>query len=197
MECKKVSTADRILQSALQLMKDKGFKSVTIKDIAVASNVSEMTVYRHFETKRRVLEEAIKKNSHHFGFKFKEIFDKKIVWELEQDLQLIAKSYLDLMENNQSICLIAVQERLTMPELVGIISENTERLQNFLSVYFKEMQEKKKMAEVDVHAKASAFFTMLFGFFLSTALWGDEFIKESKDNFISNSVHTFCNGIKK
>ena len=32
-------------------MQKYGFKSVTIKDIALHSGVSEMTVYRHFKTK--------------------------------------------------------------------------------------------------------------------------------------------------
>ncbi len=49
----KLSTSDRILQSALQLMKEKGFQPVTIKEIADAANVSEMTIFRHFETKKR------------------------------------------------------------------------------------------------------------------------------------------------
>src|SRR5690625_4636118 len=128
MQEKKLSTADRILQSALQLMKDKGFNSVTIKEIADASNVSEMTIFRHFETKKRVLEAAIKKNT--VIPSFEKTFKENIVWDLDQDLLLIAKLYLDLMESNKSICLIAIQERFTMPELVKLISHNTEHLKN-------------------------------------------------------------------
>nr|MDH3162795.1 TetR/AcrR family transcriptional regulator [Bacillus licheniformis] len=41
---------------ALDLMQKYGFKSVTIKDIALHSGVSEMTVYRHFKTKLGLLE---------------------------------------------------------------------------------------------------------------------------------------------
>src|SRR5699024_8203733 len=100
---KKLSTADRILKSALQLMKDKGFNLVTIKDIADVANVSEMTIFRHFDTKKGVLEAAIKKNT--VVPSFKQTFDKDIVWNLERDLRLIAYLYLDLMESNESICL--------------------------------------------------------------------------------------------
>lgn len=195
MEEKKLSTADRILQSTLQLMKDKGFNSVTMKEIADAANVSEMTVFRHFETKKGVLEAAIKKNTvipH-----FKKTFEEDIIWELEQDLQTIGKLYLNLMESNKAICLIAVQERTTMPELVSLISNNTEQLKLFITEYLKQMQEKNKIVELDAYAQASTFLAMLFGFFISTALWEKEFINVSVEDFITNSVHTFCNGIKK
>lgn len=195
MQEKKLNTADRILQSALQLMKDKGFNSVTIKEIADAANVSEMTVFRHFETKKGVLEAAIKKNA--VIPSFKRNFEENIVWDLDQDLMLIAKLYLNSMESNKSICLIAVQERNTMPELVGLISDNTEQLKIFITEYFNEMQVKKKIVELDSYVQASTFLSMMFGFFISTALWETEFINVSRDDFITNSVKTFCNGIKK
>src|SRR5690625_1094769 len=194
MQEKKLSTADRILQSALQLMKDKGFNSVTIKEIADASNVSEMTVFRHFETKKGVLEAAIKKNT--VIPSFKNTFEENIVWTLNQDLLIIDKLYLNLMKSNKSICLIAVQERFTMTELVGLISHNTEHLKKLITEYFNEMQVKRKIIQLDSYIQASTFLAMLFSFFISTALWGTKFINISKDDFITNSVYTFCNGIK-
>ncbi|WP_440108854.1 TetR/AcrR family transcriptional regulator [Paenibacillus sp. QZ-Y1] len=195
MQGKKLSTADRILQSALQLMKDKGFNLVTIKEIAEASNVSEMTVFRHFETKKGVLEAAIEKNT--IVPNFKQTFDKNIVWDLEQDLRLIANLYLDLMESNDSICLIAIQERFTMPELIDLVSDNTEQLKIFITEYFTKMQVKNKIVKFDSYIQASTFLAMLFSFFISTALWDKKFINVTKEDFITNSVKTFCNGIKK
>lgn len=195
MQKKKLSTADRILQSALELMENKGFNSVTIKEIAEASNVSEMTVFRHFETKKGVLEAAIKKNT--VIPSFEKTFEGSIVWDLDQDLLLIATLYLDLMESNKSICLIAVQERFTMPELVRLISHNTEHLKNLITEYFNEMQDKRKIIKLDSYIQASTFLAMLFSFFISTALWGAKFINISRDDFITNSVYSFCNGIKR
>ncbi|WP_131824686.1 TetR/AcrR family transcriptional regulator, partial [Bacillus paralicheniformis] len=48
-------TNERIISAALDLMQKYGFKSVTVKDIALHSGVSEMTVYRHFNTKLGLL----------------------------------------------------------------------------------------------------------------------------------------------
>ncbi|MZQ81200.1 TetR family transcriptional regulator [Paenibacillus sp. 5J-6] len=191
---KEIGTSDRILNAALQLMQAKGFKSVTIKDIAIASEVSEMTVFRHFETKKGVLEEAVKKYSYIPSFKI--IFEQKVIYELEQDLKLIATSFLDLMENNAAIYLIAIQERITMPELINLIAENTKQLQRFLTDYFLAMQDLKKMVVRDASKQAIVFLTLYYGFFSSTALWHSRFIRDTKEEFIENSVKTFCDGLQ-
>lgn len=190
-----LSNSERILQTAIQLMKDRGFKSVTVKDIAQASEVSEMTVYRHFKTKISVLEEAVKKYS--FIPSLKKLFDEELVYDLERDLYLVATSYFNLMENNKPIFLIAIQERTTMPELIGIISQNTMQLKSFIIKYFITMQEKKKMVDSDANTQATAFMSMLFGYFTSIALWDNLFISETKEEFLRTSIATFCNGINR
>jgi hypothetical protein len=101
------------------------------------------------------------------------------------------------MYNNQPIFLIAVQERKTMPELMGYISENTKQLKEYLASYFNRMQDMKKMIESDAYVQAMVFLTMLYGYFSSNALWGDRFINVANKEFIQNSVRSFCNGIKR
>lgn len=188
-------TTNRILLAALKLMQDKSFRSVTIRDIAQAANVSEMTVFRHFKTKRGVLEAAINKYS--FVPSFKEIFEKQIVHELENDLHLIATTYLDQMQRNMPIFLIAIQERTTMPELSSVISNNTRQLRELQADYFVTMQNENKMMKVDANALTITFMATLFGYFSSTAFWGELFIRESREEFVETMVATFCHGLKK
>lgn len=189
----KLTTSDRILRSALQLMREKGFQLVTIKEIAEAAKVSEMTVFRHFETKKGVLEAAIERNT--VVPSFKQTLDKAIAQDLEKGLLQIANLYLDLMERNESFCLIAVQERASMPELVDLISDNTEQLKAYITAYFNTMQKEGKMLQSDSYTQASTFLATLFSYFISTALWGDKFINLEKEAFIKNTVKTFCYGI--
>ncbi|WP_028778668.1 TetR/AcrR family transcriptional regulator [Shimazuella kribbensis] len=186
-------TADRILQTAIQLMKDKGFKSVTIKEIAKAAQVSEMTIFRHFETKKNLLEAAIEKHS--IVSSFQHIFENQLVWDLEQDLTLIATTYLELMEANRPIFLIATQERTTMPELSKLISTNPKQLKQSLSQYFQVMSKKKKANIVNPDQQATSFLTFLFGYFCSLTFLGDQFITETRENFIRHCVQTYCHGI--
>lgn len=188
-------TSKRILHAALELMQERGFKSVTIKDIANASKVSEMTVYRQFKTKKGVLEAAVE--SYSYIPSFEKIFESEIVWDLEVDLEFIANSYMSLMEKNKPIFLISMQERNNMPEIYDLISKNTLKLKDYLTIYFKAMIEKKKMVETNAEEQALIFLTTLFGYFSSLAVNEDHFLHAWKDSFIKTCVHNFCFGIKK
>nr|WP_309101392.1 TetR/AcrR family transcriptional regulator [Fredinandcohnia onubensis] len=188
-------TSKRILQAALELMQERGFKSVTIKDIALTSGVSEMTVFRQFKTKKGVLEAAVENYS--YIPRFEKIFDSEIVWDLEIDLELIANSYISLMKKNEPIFLISIQERNTMPELLDLISKNTLQLKDYLTEYFKVMQEKNKMVESNAEEQAMIFLITLYGFFSTTAINKNHFLNDWNDSFIKTSIHNFCFGLKK
>ena len=59
-----LSTTDKILHAAIGLMEQRSFQSVTMKEIAAVAEVSEMTVFRHFESKKKLLEAAVKEYSY-------------------------------------------------------------------------------------------------------------------------------------
>lgn len=188
-------TSDKILQAALTLMEDKGYQKVSIKEIAHQAEVSEMTIFRHFKTKMGVFESAVDKFS--YIPSFKEIFEERIVWDLEKDLTLLATSYLQLMNKNKSIFLIAVQERSDFPELNQAIAKKTKELKDLIIDYFTSMQEKNRIKEIDIEAQAVIFLTTLYGYFSSTSLWKDHFLHEWEESFITNTIQLFCEALKK
>lgn len=188
-------TSEKILQAALDLMQEKGFDGVSIKEIAKAADVSEMTIFRHFQTKKGVLEAAI--NTFSFVPYFQDLFVEKISWNIEQDLELIATSYLDLMKRNKPIHLIAIHERTTMPELYELISKNTIELKTYLSTYLAKMHDKGLIEIYNAEMQATVFLTTLYGYFSSVATWENHFLFDQKDSFIKTTIQTFCNGVRK
>ncbi|MEK5040374.1 TetR/AcrR family transcriptional regulator [Sporosarcina sp. FSL K6-3457] len=189
------NTSDKILQAALALMQDKGFQAVSVKEIAQHAEVSEMTVFRHFKTKMGVFESAVEKFS--YIPSFEEIFAKQIVWDQEADLTLIAKSYLDSMNRNKSIFLIAIQERSDFPELHQVIAKNTMKLKGLIIAYFTSIQERNRMKETNVDAQAKIFLTTLYGYFSSTALWKNHFLHEWEEPFFTHTIRLFCEALQK
>lgn len=188
-------TSDKILKAALLLMEEKGYQKTSVKEIAQQAEVSEMTVFRHFKTKMGVFEAVMKKCS--YIPRFEELFANQIVWDLEKDLTLIAKSYFKLMVKNKSIFLIAIQERSNFPELNQVIAKDTMQLKSLIVAYFISMQEKNKMKKVDIEAQAIVFLTTLYGYFSSTALWKDHFLHGAEVSFLSNTVNLFSEALKK
>lgn len=49
-----------IIEIAAKLFSKKGFKAVTTQEIALASKVNEVTIFRHFKSKDNLFEEVVK-----------------------------------------------------------------------------------------------------------------------------------------
>jgi len=48
------------------------------------------------------------------------------------------------MVSDESICSIAIQERVTMPEIIDLVSDNTEKVKRFITKCFILIRCKKK-----------------------------------------------------
>lgn len=58
-------TKDEILNAALNLFSQKGFSTVSIRDICALVNIKESTVYYHFQNKEAILNEILKQFENH------------------------------------------------------------------------------------------------------------------------------------
>lgn len=186
-------TTDRIILSAGELFQEKGFHSVSMKNIANRANVSEMTVFRHFSSKKQVLEAVIKKMS--YIPPLKEVFEGKLCWDLESDLLLISTTYQNIMMDNRLAFLITLREDKTIPEVSEFIRHGPPQFESFLKKYFSLMQEKKQIVESNIEALALSFMAINFGYFFFKVC-GHEMVGISDQQYIETVIHLFAQGIK-
>jgi len=59
-------TEDRILDAALKVFASEGYAGATTRKIAQEANVSEMTLFRKFQSKENLLKEVLQKNTETF-----------------------------------------------------------------------------------------------------------------------------------
>ena len=52
-------TAEKIIQAAIELVKEKGYTAATTKEIAMRAGVNEVTIFRNFKSKKGVIEAAV------------------------------------------------------------------------------------------------------------------------------------------
>ncbi|WP_094605761.1 hypothetical protein SPSIL_005960 [Sporomusa silvacetica DSM 10669] len=186
-------TADRIILAASELFQEKGFHPVSMKNIASQANVSEMTVFRHFSSKKQVLEAVIKKIS--YIPSLKEVFEGKICWDLETDLLLISQTYQKIMADNQLAFLITLREEKTIPEISEFVHQGPPQFKSFLKDYFCLMQNKKQIAESDSESLALAFMAINFGYFFFKVR-GYGMVTISDKQYLEIAIHLFVKGIK-
>ncbi|WP_428908037.1 TetR/AcrR family transcriptional regulator [Niallia sp. Krafla_26] len=192
-----MTTSDKILKVAIELMASKGYKGATTKLIAEKANVSEMTVFRQFKTKRKILEEAI--DRYYYTIQFKELFKERIVYDLEKDLMMVAKLYHKLMKNNKNVIKIAIQEGNNVKGLLDQVNKHPRQLKELLVQYFNEMRDKNLIIEDDYEAKAMNFLYLHYGIFISRSfVAGEEVTAETitslpEEALIKDSVQVLVN----
>ena len=193
MQADALETADRIILAASELFQEKGFHVVSMKNIASQANVSEMTVFRHFSSKKQVLEAVVKKIA--YIPPLKEVFEGKIRWDLEIDLVLISETYQKIMTDNQLAFLITLREEKTIPEVSEFVRQGPPQFKSFLKEYFGMMQAKKQIVESDIESLALTFMAINFGYFFFKVR-GQELVSISDKQYIETAIHLFVKGIK-
>ncbi|WP_411500859.1 TetR/AcrR family transcriptional regulator [Bacillus thuringiensis] len=190
----RVSTADKILFSAIELMEKKGYNAITMKDIAEEAGISEMTVFRYFKSKNNLLETALKRSS--YELPMQDVFENKLNWDLEHDLFIIAKTYHRYMKQTKVLILVSIEVRDTMPEYLKHSAEGPKQFKKHLTEYFIKMQNKQKINAINAEILADIFLTMNFGYYISSDISKSNILTTSEEDFIENSIQMFTRNLK-
>ncbi|NDI36186.1 TetR/AcrR family transcriptional regulator [Chengkuizengella sediminis] len=188
----KLTTKERILKASLKLFSENGYKGATLKKIAQEAGVTEMTVFRIFETKEKIYEEIMG------TFKsaipsIRNYIEKKATFVLEEDLKEISKLFYNQLLDNAQIMMIIFKEK----DIKSIITDKSLLELRYLFVhYFDKMKEKGKIREdVDSEILTFTFLTSTLGTFLTRQRFLDVPLP-SQDDLIEAMVPILARGIK-
>lgn len=185
----KLSTKDKIIEATIELVNEKGYKGATTKEISKRAGLNEVTLFRHFGSKKGIVEEIIKK----YGFidSFENIFEKAIVWDIDKDLKMLVSEYQSLLEQKKTVILLSLKEAGKFPELDSLINHIPLKYIEILENYFETMMKKGKIKKDDPFTVATNFAFINFGYFLMRTRMDPEQEKLSIDYFIGNNIHSF------
>jgi len=185
------NTEDKILNASLVLFSQKGFSAVTTKEIAKEAGVSEMTLFRHFESKHNLFEKVFDK----FVFcpEFLALFES-LEWDLERDLNKICSSYQDTLYKNQKIILMHFKNEELNPEFDATLYKFPNELKNLLSNYFEEMGNRGIIKE-NPELLANNFLATNFGLFITFLVMNKFTFETDIVACISSYVKIFARGI--
>jgi AcrR family transcriptional regulator len=105
----------QIMETALKVYAEKGFKSASIKDISEAAGISQGLMYHYFKNKEDLLAETIKRYS--FIGELREILTVRDDQPAAQVLKETACKFLDTLEKRQDLVRILIRDVAFDPEL--------------------------------------------------------------------------------
>jgi AcrR family transcriptional regulator len=194
---KESDTKQKLLQSALELMSEKGYISATTREIAEKAGFREVTLFRHFGSKERLFEEILKEYS--FLPKLKELIPFLDRYSYPDALLEVGLRYFETLKLRKHIIRIMLSEISLHPDKLRRVYDTfvTEMIRT-LAGYLMRLQKKGILRNFDVEAGARGFLGMIFSYFLVEEVVKDRNVsrRETK-RVIDGFVDLFINGTER
>lgn len=138
-----VDTKERIIKAARDLFEINGYGATTTKEIAAKAGVSEVTLFRHFETKRNLFVQTVHSSLH--PYKLEEYLEKDVQYDLEKDMHAIAKNMMKAYQNNLPLMKMVFKDKMYGSLSKLRLGQHEKRAKNSLESYFEQMHAMGRM----------------------------------------------------
>ena len=197
---------EQIIDTAVNLFSQKGFKGTTTKEIARAAGVSEAIIFRHFENKDAlygaILEnKGCREGVHRFPWEENETLLKAM--EEKDDLAVfynLAANALEKHHSDVAFMRLLFYSALEEHELSErFFHEFIEKIYDFISGYIEQRQRDGAFREMNPRVVVRAFLGMLIHHSLNNILWDKKriILNISNEEAAKNFAEILLNGIRK
>lgn len=113
-----VSTSDRLVEAGVRLFAEQGFKGTTVGQIEEAAGLIPRrgALYRHFPSKRALLEAAVERHTHELN-SLSHVVDHFPLGDLRAELTLLIRWLLAELDRERDVIRILEKEGESVPEL--------------------------------------------------------------------------------
>jgi AcrR family transcriptional regulator len=165
----------QILQVAMSLFSQRGFRGTTTKEIAQASGVSEAMVFRHFANKQELYSAIIDHKACADNFQQPCDIVPPDVLARKDDRAVFSGIALAMMrhhEHDTEFLRLLTQSALEGHELADMFwDRNVRRMYDFLGSYIRERQRDGAMRDIDPNIVVRCFLGMVIHHSLNNILW--------------------------
>ncbi len=178
-----MKTKELILNTAKELISEVGFHRTTTSSLAKKANISEGTIYRHFESKEEILHQILTD----FQEKYARLLDRCRRW-LEGDHGTLAralKEHYDFADENQADIKTLFATYNIIDESKNTMGFMIKEMSSFMEEALTKGQAREVVKKVDVQQNALVLVTVFTGLLRIKLYWPDI------DNFSDEAIE-FC-----
>jgi AcrR family transcriptional regulator len=190
------STRDRMLDSGLRIFAEKGFAAATTKEISSGAGVNEVTLFRHFGSKRALFERVIRERSPLAEIKGAVSMDMDA--PVEELLERNAVAVLRILKANRHLFMMLLGDAWRTQRTRSVISEfGVEKGMEFATEMMAGLIAAGKIRRMDPEIAARSLMGMVQSYFLTQhVLAGKEPSVEEDRRMISGFVDIFLKGVR-
>jgi AcrR family transcriptional regulator len=160
---------EQLLQAALALFSERGYRGTSVRDITRAAGVTEAVLYHYFANKVDLW--AVVLATYAPFSRVAEVLTEAAAAPVEGALRGLGYELLRLLRVREQLMLTLLSEAPTEPDVATVLERFVQSVIVDLEVFFTGRQERGEIApDIDVHAAARAFQGALLVRFLTTSL---------------------------
>ncbi len=157
-----MNTQKKIMAAARELFEQKGFAAATTKEIALRAGVSEVTLFRHFRTKRSLYEQTLHSCLH--PYTVEDYLKNSVTYDLRTDLRHIAYDMLRTYKQNAPLIRMMLRDKFRDSPPERDVRKNEMHAQHSLLTYLKAMEQAGRL-NADPEMALKLYATNIFGHF--------------------------------
>lgn len=173
------NTKEKLMAAAKELFEKNGFAATTTRQISERAGVSEVTLFRHFETKRNLFEQTVHGCLHPYSLK--EYFENDAKFDLEHDLKHVAYDMMETYQQNLPMLKMVFKDKMRDSMSKTHLRKHEHEAVGFLFEYFESMHNMGKL-KADPKMAQKFFISNITGFFMKD-IFTNEGIKKDNEYF--------------
>ncbi|MDC7217404.1 MAG: TetR/AcrR family transcriptional regulator [Spirochaetales bacterium] len=166
-----MKTKDIILATAKEMISEVGFHKATTANLAKMANISEGTIYRHFESKEDILLHILDALEENFSYYIEAVRQK-----LDRDecsIEEIMNEYFSFVEDNEIDMKIMLSTYGLLDSSKRLMAVFLKNLELILEDCIKLGIKKGTVRDVAVEENATVVMTIIFGLTRMQLYWPD------------------------
>jgi len=152
----------RILEAAAQVFTAQGYTRATTRAIAAAAGVNEVTLFRHFGSKKNLAMATIDRYSALPDLA--NLLTNQFSGDYRRDMQLLGRTIQAFMAQRSAAIRMMICEAEHLPEVRDIVGQMPQRLREMLGGYLRQQIARGGVRDLNPEAMAQAFFGMFFAY---------------------------------
>ena len=185
-------TRHRILQAAALVFAEQGYTRATTRALAAAAGVNEVTLFRHFGSKKNLFAAVLQQYG---GPALSAELEGLLSGDYRQDLLAVGKLLIQVLWERRDAMRLMLCEAAHFPEVQSVMVENPRQLRLAMARYFQQQIERGRVRAFDPEALAQAFIGMFFSYTIGRGILEDEIAPAlSIEDLVVQFVDLFIDG---
>ena len=189
-----MNTEDRILDATIKLLDEVGLKGATTKRIASEAEVNEVTIFRKFNNKEKLLKAAKERSANRFLEELDSLFDNDESSDVKFYLMTIWKEASKMIEKRINLIRISMEEVRGIPFEEKVLPKISDMISHHLVEYFQKQIKKGLIKNINPEVAALTIFSVVFQINIMWKIY-EQKPQKNLEKYMENFLEIFLNGI--